>query len=120
MADKSDQDMIQKRIMEATQKLNKMAPLVGAARQVIEFASDMRKNCLAKEHSRFIKEGESASGAEAFARSSHVYLNEFKIIEERIADAYRVKAEWEATMASFEAGRSLLAMTRETMKTLEG
>ena len=120
MSDKSDQAMIEQRIMEATRKLNQMAPLVGAARQVIEFASDMRKNTLAKHQRKYIERGEGASNSEALARSDPLYLEEVKVIEERVADAYRTRVEWEATMCSFEAGRSLLAMTRETMRTLEG
>ena len=120
MNDHSEQDMIQKRIMEATQKLNRMAPLVGAAKQVIEFASDMRKNTLARHQRKYIERGEGAANSEALARSDPLYLEAKKIDEQRVSDAHKTRMEWEATMCSFEAGRSLLAMTRETMKTLEG
>jgi hypothetical protein len=106
--------------MDATKKLHQLAPLVGAARQVIEFASDMRKNSLAKFQRRYIERGEGAANSEALARSDPLYLEAIKSDETRIAEAYRVRMEWDATMCSFEAGRSLLAMTRESLRTLEG
>ena len=119
-ADANDQQMIERRIMEATRRLNQLAPLIGAARQLIEFASDMRKNTLAKTQRRYIERGEGAANSEALARSDPLYIEAFKEDEKRVADAYKVRAEWDAVMCSFEAGRSLLAMTRETMRTLEG
>ena len=118
-ADNSDQARIEQRIMEATRKLNQMAGSVGAARQIIEFSSDMRKNTLAKHQRRYIERGEGAANSEALARSDPLYIEEAKVTEQRVADAYKARAEWDATMCSFEAGRSLLAMTREVLKTLE-
>jgi hypothetical protein len=120
MSDKSETDMIQKRLMDATRKLNQLAPLVGAARQVIEFSSDMRKNTLARFQRKYIERGEGAANSEALARSDPLYLEAVKQDEQRLTEAYRMRMEWEATMCSFEAGRSLLAMNRETMRTLEG
>jgi hypothetical protein len=120
VTDKSETEIIERRLMEATKKLHQLAPLVGAARQVIEFASDMRKNTLAKFQRRYIERGEGASNSEALARSDPLYLESIKSDEDRVAEAYRVRMEWDATMCSFEAGRSLLAMTRESLRTLEG
>jgi hypothetical protein len=120
VSDRSDQEIIERRLMDATRKLHQLAPLVGAARQVIEFASDMRKNALAKQQRRYIERGEGAANSEALARSDPLYLQDIQAIELRVTEAYRVRAEWDATMCSFEAGRSLLAMTRETLRTLDG
>lgn len=120
MTDKDQTEKIEQRLMDATKNLHRLAPLLGAAKQVIEFSSDMRKNALAKHQRRYIERGEGAANSEALARSDPLYLEEMKPIKDQVTEAYRVEAEWRATMCSFEAGRSLLAMNRETMRVLEG
>jgi hypothetical protein len=111
---------IEERLKNATRELHQLAPLLGQAEQVIEFAADQRKNILAAEQVRFIKNGESAASSEVMARECIVYLDKLKMLENNVQDAHRVKAKWRATMCSFEAARSLLARQRETLRTLEG
>ena len=120
MNDQSEREQIEKRLKAATRKLHELAPLVGAARQIREFVADQRKNILAGEMYRHIQNGESAAGAEAAARSSPIYLDKLKQLQNQFTEAERCIAEWQATMCSFEACRSLLAMSRETLRTLEG
>src|SRR4030095_11371972 len=118
--DSSNIEIIQRRVKESTKRLHELSPHVGAARQVKEFSSDQRKNALAGEQVRYIQRGESLGAAESLARTSPVYLEKLKALEESYKQAETVIAEWQATMATFEAARSLLAMSRETMRTLEG
>jgi hypothetical protein len=111
---------IQEKMQDCILRMRTLAPLVGAARQIKEFSSDQRKNALAGEQVRFITRGESVAAAEHLARSSPTYLERFKDLEKAYADACATIAEWEAVFARFEACRSMLAMSRETLRTLEG
>lgn len=120
MSDQSETEKLELRLKQSVTKLHNLTLHVGNARQVIEFNSDQRKNTLAKAARRYIERGEGAINSESLARSDPLYLEEIKPLESQLSDAYRVKAQWDATMCEFEACRSLLAMTRETMKTLEG
>jgi hypothetical protein len=110
---------IQQKMQECITRMRSLAPMVGSARQVKEFSNDQRKNALANEQVRFIQRGESVAAAENLARSSPVYLQRFKGLETQYADAAATIAEWEAVFARFEACRSMLAMSREVMKTLD-
>jgi hypothetical protein len=120
MADQSEAQQIEARLKSATRKLHELAPLLGAAKQVREFSSDQRKNALAKAQRRYLERGEGAAGSEALARSDPLYLEALKALAESHTEAERVIAEWTATMASYDAARSLLAMQREGLKILEG
>lgn len=122
MSEVDDRDVmqVQDRLKSATKDLHRLAPLVGAAKQVKEFSSDRRKMALAKRQRPYIERGEGAAGSEALARSDPLYIEELKTLADQYTEAERCIAEWEATKCSFEAARSLLAMTRETIKTFEG
>jgi hypothetical protein len=111
---------IQEKMQDCIKTMRMLAPLVGVARQVKEFSSDQRKNALASAQIIFIQRGESVAAAEILARSSPPYLEKMKALEQAYASACGSIAEWEATFARFEACRSMLAMSRETMRTLEG
>jgi hypothetical protein len=111
---------IQKKMQECISGMRRLAPMVGAARQVKEFSADQRKNALAGEQIKFIQRGESVAASENLARSSPTYLERFKALETMYSDACATIAEWEATFARFEACRSMLAMSRETLRTLDG
>jgi hypothetical protein len=111
---------IERKLKEATAKLHELAPLVGSARTIKEFSSDQRKNALAGEVTRYIQRGESVAASETLGRSSPLYLEKLKALEEHYKQAEATIAQWQATMATFEAARSLLAMSRETLRTLEG
>jgi hypothetical protein len=111
---------IQEKMQDSIRDMRKLAPLVGAARQVKEFSSDQRKNALAAVQIIFIQRGESVAASETLARSAPAYLEKMRALETAYASACGTIAEWEATFARFEACRSMLAMSRETMRTLEG
>jgi hypothetical protein len=111
---------LQQNLISAVKRLQKLATLVGSARQIKEFSSDQRKNALASEQIKFIQRGESVASAEACARSSALYIEKMTKLELAYADAEKVIAQWQADFAYYEACRSLLAMERETMRTLEG
>lgn len=115
VSDHSNIKLIEERLVTATQNLHKLSPMMGLAKQVIEFQSDMRKNILAKHARRYIESQNSAANSEMLARSDPAYEVEIKVLQDRVTDAYKVEAEWRATLASVEVGRSLLAMQRETM-----
>ena len=120
MNDNSEIKDIQEKMQECIRELRTLAPHVGSARQIKEFSNDQRKNALAVEQVRFIQRGESVAAAENLARSSPTYLERFKELEKIYADACGTIAQWEAVMSRFDACRSMLAMSRETLKTLEG
>lgn len=120
MNDKSEIDEIAARMGESIKHLRELAPHVGASRQVKEFASDQRKNLLAATQAQYISKGESVAAAEILARSNPVYLTKLTALEESYKQAETVLAEWQATLARFDACRSLLAMSRESMRLLEG
>jgi hypothetical protein len=112
-------NQIEERLKSVTKELHQLAPLVGAAEQVIEFNSDQRKNALASEAKRYIERGEGAANSESLARSSPVYLEKMKALEIAFSNAQVTKYKWKAAMCSFEAARSLLARQRETMHTFK-
>jgi hypothetical protein len=111
---------IQAKMQDSIREMRKLAPLVGMARQVKEFSGDQRKNALAAAQIIFIQRGESVAASETLARSSPPYLEKLKALEQAYSSACGTIAEWEAVFARFEACRSMLAMSRETMRTLEG
>jgi hypothetical protein len=111
---------IQEKMQDCIKSIRRLAPLVGLARQVKEFSSDQRKNAMAAAQITFIQRGESVAASETLARSSPAYLEKFKLLEKNYADACGTIAEWEAAFARLEACRSMLAMSRETLRTLEG
>ena len=106
---------IEKRIKTALARLATLAPHVGAARQVKEFSSDLRKNALATEVTRYIQRGESVAASDTLGRSSPLYLEKLKKLQEDYQQAETVLAEWQITMTKIDSYRSMLAMIRETM-----
>lgn len=106
---------IEKRIKLALARMTVLAPQVGAARQIKEFSSDQRKNALATEVTRYIQRGESVAASETLGRSSPLYLEKLKKLEEDYKQAETVLAEWQITMTKIDSYRSMLAMIRETM-----
>lgn len=115
MIDDEQIKSIEKRMQDCIAQLRKLAPQVGAARQVKEFSNDQRKNALASEQVGFIQRGESVAASETLARSSPVYLEKICQLGVDYGGACAVIAEWEAVFARFEGCRSLLAMARQTL-----
>jgi len=111
---------VQKKMQDCVNRLTRMAPLVGAARQIKEFSGDQRKNALAAAQITFIQRGESVAASENLARSSPAYLEKFKALEKDYASACATIAQWEALNARLDAARSIHAMLKETLHTLQG
>lgn len=116
--DHSDVLRAQKSLTGALKKLHALAPELGMARQVIEYDSDRRKSLLAKYMVKHLRNGDSSASSEAQARSDESYIKELDCLAEICKTAHSVRADWDATYASWESARSVLAMQRETLKTL--
>lgn len=93
-----------------------LTPRVGTARTIKEFSTDQRKNALAAVQMPYIKDGESVTASETFARANPLYTQKLQTLELSYADACATIAEWEAVFARFEACRSMLAMARQTLQ----
>ncbi len=116
--DFSDTQKIADRLMSATARLQKMVPEVAHARQVKSFLSDIRKNLLAKYVVSSLKGGESSAAAEAIGRADPQFQRELGALQEQYVAAEEVLAQWDAENASYEAARSLLSYSRETLRTM--
>lgn len=120
MSDYSETEKIAARMKASTRKLHELATQVGIARQIREFNSDQRKNALSIEVVKALKEGQSAAAAEHVGRASKAYQERLESLAMQFADAESTIAAWQAEMASFEASRSLLSFSKESMRNLDG
>ena len=120
MNDNRDIAEVEQRLKSCSLNLHRLAPQVGAAKQIRQYDTDRRKNLLAKYVVRSLKAGESATAAEAYGRADGAYQAELEALSKQYEGAERTIAEWDSEQASFEAARSLLSMAKETLKTLEG
>ena len=120
MNDNHDISQVEARLKDATRRLHQLAPQVGAAKQIRQFDTDRRKNLLAKYVVIALKEGHSATAAEAYGRSDPSYQTELEGLSKQYEGAEKTIAEWDSEFASFEAARSLLSMAKESMRVLEG
>src|SRR5947208_943700 len=116
LADSDQVHQLQKRLEEASEKISKLVPQIGKARQIIEFNGDMRKRALAKVTTTFLDKGESASAAESQARASYSYGEEIKELSRSLADAETTRAAWDAAKTEWESVRSLLSLEKELTK----
>lgn len=117
-ADFSDVVALQKRLMQAADKLSAMAASVAQARQVREYDSDRRRRCLAIAAKPLLLAGESSAAADTEARASEPYAQAMKQLGAELAAAEKVIAEWEATKIMWESARSLLSMSKSQMAIL--
>jgi ATP-dependent helicase/DNAse subunit B len=118
--DHSEHLKVANRMKEAVRRLESMATSVGVARQIREFNSDMRKTALSVEVVKSLKAGESATAAEHIARASTVYQNKMADLAKQYADCETVLAQWNTEQMAFEAARSLLSFSRESLRNLGG
>lgn len=116
--DASEVAKIEARLRAAANKLNELVNDVAKARQVKEFASDRRKTLLAHHMTQFLRSSQGVAAAEAFARDEQVYIDSFAGLEAQYLAAEQAIAQWQATMCVFEASRSLLSHSRETLRQL--
>lgn len=120
MADHSETEKISERMKSSTRKLHELAAHVGSARQVREYDSDRRKNLLAKYVLKALKDGMSATAAETTGRADPAYQEELERLADQLQASETVIASWMAEQASFDAARSLLSFSKETMRNLDG
>ena len=105
----------ERKITETVAAITELVPAYAQARQVIEYDSDRRKQLLAR-CVRSLNGSGSMAQCESEARSSPIYGEELDKLGESLKSAYEVQAKWQALMARLDAARSILALTRETMK----
>ncbi len=120
MTDNHDISQVETRLKDATRRLHQLSASVGASKQIRQYDTDRRKNLLAKYVVRALKEGHSATAAEAYGRSDEAYQTELAVMSREYEASEKTLAEWEAEQCSFEAARSLLSMMKESLKVLEG
>ena len=120
MADHSEAKQAQKRLVEAANALQRLVPQVAVSRQIKEFASDRRKNLLARWTRNAICGDKtlSATMAEAIARANPQFQVEFEQQEKDYREAELSLAKWEATKATFEAARSLNSFNKERLSNI--
>lgn len=118
-ADYSETEKIGRRMQKCCATLHGLVSHVALARQVKEYASDRKKNVLAKYVAVHLKAGETSTAAETLARADPLFQKELEQLEVEYETAMKVMAEWEAEMCSFEAARSLLSFQKATIRELE-
>jgi len=109
---------LQQRLAETVERINAMAGDVGMAKHVLEYDPDMRKKALGRAMAAPMAGGASAAKAEAEARASEGYAKEMAVLAKSHLAAEQTVSEFEATKLTWETARSLLAMSRESMKNL--
>ena len=108
------------RLRDAVQALHNLADKVGEARQVREFASERRKNLLAKFLTTYLNLDQSYSKAESLARVHPDYLEGLRELEEQQLIAEKLIAKYDAEKCRYEAARSLLSFSRTVADNLQG
>ena len=117
-SDHSESVEIEKRLMQAAKKLQQLAPLLGMAKTVKEYNSDQKKNALSRLVVRFLKAGESVSSAEHQARALPEFEAKMEELQSALENAEKTIADYAGTEAAWNTCRSLLAMSRETIRQL--
>jgi len=120
MSDFTDIKKVSERLRNANNALHEIVPEVAKARQIKEFASDRRKALLARCTAPFLEAGDSVASAEAKARANDSYKTELEILAAQYQFAEHTLAKYSALQATFDAARSLLSMSKETFKQLQG
>lgn len=106
----------EKKIAETVAAISALVPAYALARQVIEYDSDRRKQLLARIAAVALRTGMSATQADTASRATPEYSEELDKLADQLKQAYEVVARWQSLMARLDAARSILALTRETMK----
>lgn len=117
-ADFTDSQHAEQRLRDAANRLQRMAKDVAKAKQVREFASDRRKNLLARYQAPLLATT-SYAASEPIARANEAYQAEFEDLAAQFADAEHVLAEWAATNATLEAARSILSLNKTLIQNMQ-
>lgn len=120
MTDMNDIKKVGERLRDATNALHGLVDQVALSRQIKEFSSDQRKNALAEAMAPLLREGMGVAAAEATARASDGYKAKIASYGNDYRSAEATIAKWQATNATFDALRSVYAMTRETVNKFQG
>ena len=118
VADWSDVAALQQRLAETVERINAMASDVGMAKHIMEYDGDMRKKALGRAMAAPMAGGASAAKAEAEARASESYAREMVVLAKSHQLAEQTVMEYEALRLVWDTARSLLAMSREQIKSL--
>jgi hypothetical protein len=118
VADWSDCESCQQRMIEAVTDLAALAPEAGLARQILEFSSDRRKQALARAMAAPLAGGESSAKAEMQARNDPAYAAELNQLGKQHTAAEQTMTRWEALKVKWECARSLLSMQKESVRRL--
>lgn len=108
----------ERKISETVSAISALVPAYANARQIIDYDADRRKQLLARWARNAISadKGLSAAMADTLARAHPSYDESLALLANDLTSAYEVQARWQSLMARLDAARSILALTRETMK----
>jgi len=112
MSDIAEIAEIQQHLEAARLYLRDHADEYGNAKQVKEFSSDRRKQCLARFKRPFIAGGDSDAMADTKARALDEYALELDRLAEQHRAAERAIATYDAADVSFKAAQSLLSFSK--------
>lgn len=115
IVDNDEIDRVKRRLEQARNTLHRLAPLVGAAKQVRQYDTDRRKMLLAEYAIDALRGGKSVAAAEMEARANPAYKTKLEALAEQCGASEKTIAEWDAAFASYEAARSLLSMEKMTL-----
>ena len=110
---------LQRRMRKASRTIQQLARVVGQAKTVIRYDADRRKQLLAQYMVKYLKNGESAVGAEAQARADEAYGKELDVQQEEVNTAEGILAQEAAELNAWDTCRSLLSWERESFRNLE-
>ena len=117
--DKNDILKFTEVIYDTNKRLRKMVPEIAFAKTIIDMASDRRKKLLAECIMKPLKDGMKGATAEHIARATHEYAEGFKEQEEQLKSAYEIDFDWRRLNSKLDSTRSLLAVSRETLRNFQ-
>lgn len=114
--DNEDIKRLQKIISACNKKIKDLVTAMSMAKVVIEHDSEDRKNLLARHLPFDLK---SAAAAEQAARQSPKYQEAYQEHKKSLEAAYAIDFQWKATTIRLDSARSLLAVSRETLRNFQ-
>lgn len=117
-SDASDVAAMQRRLLEASDKLARMADDVARARTVQEYDGECRKRALALFVREFLTSGDSASAADTKGRASLGYGEELERLRAGYEAAAAVIARHDAVMAEWKTAQSVLSSLKATISNI--
>lgn len=118
MIDSNDIRKFSKIIYDCNRELKGLVPAIALAKTVIEMASDRRKKLLADcmEGLKSELKGEARQFA---ARATPEYAEGLETHKAELQSAYEVDFQWRSTNSRLDSARSLLAVSRETLRNFQ-